>query len=137
VNAKFEFRRRCHQDLAQKDVADSESHGFAAAKSLSKYLLLYFRRPCNRYNLRAQLYIEYRMTAQRTRLLRHLVQTGVMAWAVWICSSRILDFKHRFSDVAAGIVIGTTVAVCMVSRLFSFCTPIKRIYLSIFACKRA
>nr|CAB3265054.1 lipid phosphate phosphohydrolase 1 [Phallusia mammillata] len=64
------------------------------------------------------MYLEYRMTSQRTRLARHLVQTGVIAWAVWICCSRVFDFKHRFSDVLAGCLLGTLVAMGTVYAFF-------------------
>ena len=33
-----------------------------------------------------------------------------MAWSLWVCGTRIVDFKHRFSDVAAGMIIGTVTA---------------------------
>ncbi|XP_078488668.1 phospholipid phosphatase 1 isoform X1 [Ciona intestinalis] len=63
------------------------------------------------------LYLEFRLRSQRTRLVRHLIQTGIVAWAVWVCCSRISDYKHRFSDVAGGLVIGTITAL-MTFKLF-------------------
>ncbi|CAK8680760.1 phospholipid phosphatase 2-like [Clavelina lepadiformis] len=56
------------------------------------------------------IYLEFRMRSQNTRIVRHLVQAGIMAWGLWICCTRITDFKHRYSDVAAGILLGSAVA---------------------------
>jgi len=59
------------------------------------------------------LYLEYRCSNfRRFRLLRHLFQIGALVWALWTCSTRVIDFKHRFSDVAAGLILGTFVAIC-------------------------
>ena len=55
------------------------------------------------------------MRSQNTRIVRHLVQAGIMAWGLWICCTRITDFKHRYSDVAAGILLGSAVASFTVS----------------------
>uniref|UniRef100_H2YYP7 Phosphatidic acid phosphatase type 2/haloperoxidase domain-containing protein n=1 Tax=Ciona savignyi TaxID=51511 RepID=H2YYP7_CIOSA len=64
------------------------------------------------------LYLEFRMHFQHTRLVRHLVQTGIVAWAIWVCCSRISDYKHRYADVAGGMIIGTVVAVLTFRLLY-------------------
>lgn len=59
------------------------------------------------------LYLEYRTRYfVEFRLFRHLLQVGAVAWALWVCGTRIVDFKHRFSDVAAGMIVGTFTALC-------------------------
>jgi len=57
------------------------------------------------------LYSEYRLgKILKLRLARHFFQLIAMAWSLWVCGTRIVDFKHRFSDVAAGMIIGTVTA---------------------------
>ena len=66
-----------------------------------------------------QIYLEYRMRSQNTRILRHLFQIGVMAYGVWVACTRVFDYKHRLSDVAGGLILGAIVGVFAVSRLIS------------------
>ena len=63
-----------------------------------------------------QLYTEYRTRHLRQfRLLRHVFQIVAIGWGLYVCSSRIVDFKHRFSDVCAGMIIGIVTAIMAVS----------------------
>jgi len=45
-----------------------------------------------------------------TYLLRHLVQALSVFTAFYVCLSRVSDFRHHWSDVLCGVVIGVIVA---------------------------
>lgn len=85
-----------------------------------------------------QAYLELRVRSQKTRVFRHLVQLGVLVWGVWVSCTRIHDFKHRYSDVAGGMVIGVSVAFFAVSVLCDIEVNVKIsnlkqcIYISVF-----
>lgn len=57
------------------------------------------------------VYIELRLRYTSVRLLRHFVQLGALAFAMWVSATRIIDFKHRYSDISAGGIVGIVVAL--------------------------
>lgn len=67
------------------------------------------------------LYLQARMTYKGSTLLRHFLQFLFIMIAWYTGLSRISDYKHHWSDVLAGSVLGTVVAIIMaifVSDLF-------------------
>ncbi|XP_064624794.1 phospholipid phosphatase 1-like isoform X2 [Lineus longissimus] len=62
----------------------------------------------------AMLYLHSRVQWKGSVLLKHLVQAVVMIGMFWICLSRISDYKHHWSDVLGGAVIGIATAIATV-----------------------
>lgn len=54
------------------------------------------------------------MTWRGSKLLKHLLQFGLLMMAWFTCMSRISDYKHHWSDVLAGASIGTVSALIVV-----------------------
>uniref|UniRef100_H3DH02 Phospholipid phosphatase 1 n=1 Tax=Tetraodon nigroviridis TaxID=99883 RepID=H3DH02_TETNG len=57
------------------------------------------------------LYIQARLTSEWARLLRPTIQFFLVAAAVYVGLSRVSDYKHHWSDVLAGLLLGALVAV--------------------------
>jgi len=57
-----------------------------------------------------QLYLQSRFTWSGSKLLRHLIQALAIYLAVWVSLSRVSDYKHHWSDVLAGSILGTLLA---------------------------
>lgn len=62
-----------------------------------------------------QLYLQYRMKWRGSRLLKHFLQFMLIIIAWFTALSRISDYKHHWSDVLAGSVIGILFAFLVVS----------------------
>lgn len=68
--------------------------------SFSMYTLVY-----------CALYLQSRMNWRGSKLLKHFLQFLLILLAWYTCLSRISDYKHHWSDVLAGAVLGSTVAI--------------------------
>jgi len=55
------------------------------------------------------------MLLQWVRLLRPLVQTGAIVLGVFICSSRLQDYRHHPGDVIGGAIVGAVGCLLTVS----------------------
>ena len=64
--------------------------------------------------LNFQLYLQARFLWKGSKLLRHFLQVVVIYAAIYVCLSRITDYKHHWSDVLSGVVIGVFVAALTV-----------------------
>jgi len=57
------------------------------------------------------IYLEARLVLQRTRFIKSIIQLIAFIAAWHTCMSRVSDFKHHYTDVIAGAVIGISVAI--------------------------
>jgi phosphatidate phosphatase len=57
------------------------------------------------------IYLEARLTLQRTRFIKSIIQLTAFIAAWHTAMSRVSDFKHHYTDVMAGAAIGLSVAV--------------------------
>jgi len=80
-----------------KDMRLSFPSGHA---SLSSYSMIF-----------AVIYLQARLTWHGSRLLRPLLQTGLVWVAIGVSVSRISDYKHHWGDVLAGFLVGLIIAI--------------------------
>lgn len=57
------------------------------------------------------IFLQARMNWRGSKLLKHFFQFLLILLAWYTCLSRISDYKHHWSDVLAGGVLGATVAI--------------------------
>lgn len=55
------------------------------------------------------------MTWDGSKLLKHTLQLLAVLAAVFTASTRVSDYKHHWSDVLSGLLIGTIAACVVVS----------------------
>lgn len=65
------------------------------------------------------MYLQARMTWRGSYLLRHLIQFICLAMAWFTALSRISDYKHHWSDVLAGSILGAVIAFLVVSMQYA------------------
>lgn len=89
-------------------------HGFSCCK------FSFFPKLVNQSIIKTsfQLYLQSRMKWRGSRLLKHFLQFMLMIIAWFTALSRISDYKHHWSDVLAGSVIGILFAFLVVSCFY-------------------
>ncbi|KAL0274556.1 UNVERIFIED_CONTAM: hypothetical protein PYX00_002656 [Menopon gallinae] len=65
------------------------------------------------------MYCGARLIRDDFRLVKHVLQFCAIVAAVYTGLTRISDYKHHWSDVLAGLVLGTVTAILTVIRRFS------------------
>ncbi|CAG9806291.1 unnamed protein product [Chironomus riparius] len=66
-------------------------------------------------------YLESRMRYNGSKLLKHFIQLFFICGALYTGLSRISDYKHHYTDVLAGLILGSLISyvVCFhISKLF-------------------
>ncbi|ESO95337.1 hypothetical protein LOTGIDRAFT_117144, partial [Lottia gigantea] len=64
----------------------------------------------------ALIYLEVRFTWRGLLLMKPLLQTMLFCIAYYISMSRISDYKHHWSDVLGGSILGIIIALVMVGN---------------------
>ncbi|XP_068166550.1 phospholipid phosphatase 1-like [Antennarius striatus] len=82
---------------------------FSGHSSFSMYCMLFL-----------VLYIQARLSSQWARLLRPTIQFFLIATAVYVGLTRVSDYKHHWSDVLTGLLVGGLVAILTVFCVTSF-----------------
>ncbi|XP_048523456.1 putative phosphatidate phosphatase isoform X1 [Dendroctonus ponderosae] len=75
--------------------------------SFSMYTMVYF-----------SIYVQKRLTWDGSTLLKHTLQFLAVLSSVFTAMTRVSDYKHHWSDVLSGLLLGTIIA-WIVARFFS------------------
>ena len=67
----------------------------------------------------SQVYLQARLVCSQAKLLRPVLQVGVFTLAFLTCLSRVSDYKHHWSDVLGGSLLGILVCFILVSTAWS------------------
>ncbi|ENN73082.1 hypothetical protein D910_01381 [Dendroctonus ponderosae] len=65
-----------------------------------------------------QIYVQKRLTWDGSTLLKHTLQFLAVLSSVFTAMTRVSDYKHHWSDVLSGLLLGTIIA-WIVARFFS------------------
>lgn len=66
------------------------------------------------------LYLQARLNISSSLLLKPVLQIAALSLALLCGISRISDYKHHWSDVLTGFILGTLVAYMMVWKLLKW-----------------
>ncbi|KAJ8042872.1 Phospholipid phosphatase 1 [Holothuria leucospilota] len=59
------------------------------------------------------IYLQSRWQSRSLMYIRPMTQLIALMLATYTCLSRVSDYKHHWSDVLGGAILGTFIAVCM------------------------
>ncbi|XP_044014060.1 putative phosphatidate phosphatase [Aphidius gifuensis] len=105
-NGSYEFQYKYHtnftcQNEDRKKLWDDSRKSFLSGhSSCMMYGMVYFA-----------LYLQLRVTWKGSKLLRHSLQIICLWFSWYVAMSRISDHMHHWSDVLAGMLLGTIVAL--------------------------
>ncbi|KAH0998442.1 hypothetical protein HUJ05_010901 [Dendroctonus ponderosae] len=57
-----------------------------------------------------QIYVQKRLTWDGSTLLKHTLQFLAVLSSVFTAMTRVSDYKHHWSDVLSGLLLGTIIA---------------------------
>ncbi|XP_060601612.1 phospholipid phosphatase 1-like, partial [Ruditapes philippinarum] len=91
----------CTSDVTKKKLSDARKSFPSGHASLSTFGAIYLL-----------AFLQLRCTCtKKVRTLLPLIQLGILCAAIYVCISRVNDNKHHFSDVIAGAILGTVIAL--------------------------
>ncbi|CAG5924257.1 unnamed protein product [Menidia menidia] len=90
-------------------VDESRLSFYSGHSSFSMYCMLFL-----------VLYIQARLRSKWSRLLRPTIQFFLFATAIYVGLSRVSDYKHHWSDVLTGLLLGGSMAVFTVFLVSNF-----------------
>ncbi|XP_075169409.1 wunen-2 [Haematobia irritans] len=64
------------------------------------------------------IYLQKRLTCTRSKMFKHLLQFLFLMFAWYTSLTRVSDYKHHWTDVLAGSLIGTTYAIIVTSSMW-------------------
>jgi len=67
------------------------------------------------------IYLHCKLRWRGSYLIKHLIQVCLILMSWFTALSRVSDYKHHWSDVTAGLIIGTTVAVVNARYVSGMC----------------
>lgn len=79
--------------------------------SFSMYTMVYFA-----------VYLQSRMNWNGSKLLRHTLQFLALLSAIFTAMTRVSDYKHHWSDVLSGLLLGTIVAIVITKYVSNLLT---------------
>ncbi|KAL2096847.1 hypothetical protein ACEWY4_006054 [Coilia grayii] len=92
-----------------RNVTESRLSFYSGHSSFGMYSMLFLA-----------LYVQARMVAKWTRLLRPTIQFFLVAFAVYVGYTRVSDYKHHWSDVLVGLLQGALIAILNVRYVSDF-----------------
>ncbi|KAK7101203.1 hypothetical protein V1264_024028 [Littorina saxatilis] len=72
------------------------------------------------------VYLQARLVVSQAKLLRPVLQVAVFTMAFFTCLSRVSDYKHHWSDVLGGSLLGIIVCFLIVVSMTDFHHPLLR-----------
>ncbi|XP_060601613.1 phospholipid phosphatase 1-like, partial [Ruditapes philippinarum] len=91
----------CTSDVTKRKLLDSRKSFPSGHASLSTFGAIYLL-----------IFLQLRFTwTKKIRIFLPLIQLGILCAAIFVCISRVNDNKHHFSDVIAGAILGTVIAL--------------------------
>ncbi|XP_073814214.1 wunen-2 [Musca autumnalis] len=64
------------------------------------------------------IYLHKRLTCSRSKMFKHLLQFIFLMFAWYTSLTRVSDYKHHWTDVLAGALIGTAYAIIVTSSMW-------------------
>uniref|UniRef100_A0A8I6ALW0 Phospholipid phosphatase 1 n=1 Tax=Rattus norvegicus TaxID=10116 RepID=A0A8I6ALW0_RAT len=93
----------------EQKVREGRLSFYSGHSSFSMYCMLF-----------VALYLQARMKGDWARLLRPMLQFGLVALSIYVGLSRVSDYKHHWSDVLIGLIQGAVVAILVVLYVTDF-----------------
>lgn len=93
----------------EEKVKEGRLSFYSGHSSFSMYCMLF-----------VALYLQARMKGDWARLLRPMLQFGLIAFSIYVGLSRVSDYKHHWSDVTVGLIQGAAMAILVALYVSDF-----------------